>query len=146
MFHNILVAIDGSPTAQRALEHAIDLAQALNARLTILTVAPEVPAFARTGAIDVAALERAAEEEADERLRAALDLVPDSVSVTRILRRGAAAKEILAASREAPYDLLVLGSRGRSRLATNMLGSVARDVHFGTHLPMLVIHPEAKNQ
>ena len=144
MFHNILVAIDGSPTAHRALEHAIDLAEALHARLTVLTVAPEVPAFARGAAIDVAALERAAQDEADQRLRAAVELVPDTVSVTTVLRRGHAAKEILAASREAPYDLLVMGSRGRSRLATNMLGSVARDVHFGTNLPMLVVHPEAK--
>ena|SRR5436305_1851968 len=144
MFHDILVAIDGSPTAQRALEHAIDLADALHARLTILTVAPEVPGFARGAPVDVAALERAAEQEADERVRAAVDLVPDTVSVTHIVRRGSAAKEILAASQEGNYDLLVMGSRGRSRLATNMLGSVARDVHYGTTLPMLVVHPEHK--
>jgi nucleotide-binding universal stress UspA family protein len=144
MFHDILVAIDGSPTAQRALEHAIDLADALHARLTILTVAPEIPGFARGAPVDVTALERAAEEEASERVRAAVDLVPEAVSVTSIVRRGAAAKEILAVSREGTYDLLVMGSRGRSRLATNMLGSVARDVHFGTSLPMLVVHPEGK--
>jgi nucleotide-binding universal stress UspA family protein len=144
MFHDILVAIDGSETAQRALQHAIDLADALHAKLTILTVAPEVPAFARGAAIDVAALEKAAQDEAAERLRAALELVPDSVSVTTILRQGSAAKEILAISSGGTYDLLVMGSRGRSRLATNMLGSVARDVHFGTTLPMLVVHPETK--
>lgn len=142
VFRNLLVAIDGSPTAQRALGHAIDLAEALRARLTIVTVAPEVPGFARGAAVDVAALEQAAESEADKRLRAALELVPDSVSVTTILRHGSAAKQILAVSKEAQYDLLVMGSRGRSRLASNVLGSVTADVHFGTTLPMLVVRPE----
>ena len=142
MFRNILVAIDGSSTARRALEHAIELAQALNARLTIVTVAPEVPPFAVAAGVDIQALEKAAEDEAASDLRAAVELVPESVSVTTILRHGSAGKEIVAVSRESDYDLLVIGSRGRGRLASNVLGSVAREVHFGTTLPMLVIHPE----
>jgi nucleotide-binding universal stress UspA family protein len=142
VFHDILVAVDGSATAHRALEHAIDLAAALNARLTIVTVAPEVPAFARGAAIDVVALEKAAEDEADKRLREALELVPDNVSVTTILRHGAAAKEILKVSKERNYDLLVMGSRQRGRFVSNVLGSVAADVHFATTLPMLVVHPD----
>jgi nucleotide-binding universal stress UspA family protein len=142
VFRNILVAIDGSSTAQRALQQSIDLADALHARLTILTVAPEVPAFARTAGVDITAIEKASQDEADRLLRDALELVPDSVSVTTILRHGSAAREIVAASREGEYDLLVMGSRGRSRLASNVLGSVAAGVHFHTSLPMLVIHPE----
>jgi nucleotide-binding universal stress UspA family protein len=142
MFHNILVAIDGSSTAQRALEHAIDLAGALNARLTILTVAPEIPAYARSAPVDIVALEQAAEDEAAKRLREAVDQVPESVSVTTILRHGHAGKEILAVSKDGTYDLIVMGSRGRARLASNVLGSVAADVHFATTLPMLIVHPE----
>lgn len=141
MFRNILVAIDGSATAQRALEHAIDLADALHARLTVVTVAPEIPAFAAAAAVDIRALEKASEDEADRRLRAAVELVPDSVSVTTILRHGSPAREILAVSKDENYDLIVMGSRGRGRLASNVLGSVAGDTHFGSPLPLLVIHP-----
>ena len=43
MFRNILAAVDSSPTAQRGLQTAGELAEALNARLTLITVAPGVP-------------------------------------------------------------------------------------------------------
>ncbi len=142
MFRNLLVAIDGSPPAQRALEHGIDLAGALHARLTVVTVAPEIPHYAAAAGVDLDSLERAAEAEAEKRLRAAVELVPESVSITTILRHGPPAREILAVSREGEYDLLLMGSRGRGRLASNVLGSVTGDVHFGTRLPMLVVHPE----
>lgn len=143
MFRNILVAIDGSSTAQQALKHAIDLAEALNAQLTIVTVAPDVPTFARTAAaVDIAALEKAAENEAAERLRKALRLIPQSMSVTTIQRQGSAAKHILAVAEQGKHDLLVMGSRGRGRLASNVLGSVTAAVHFAITLPMLIIHPD----
>ena len=145
MFRNLLVAIDGSSTARLALQQAIDLAQALNARVTIVAVAPEVPAFAVSAGMDRAALRQAAEDEATRRLRAAVETIPGSVSVTTVMRHGYAAKGSLAVAREGQHDLLVMGSRGRGRLASNVLGSVAADVHFGTTLPMLVIHPEHKD-
>lgn len=142
MFRNLLVAIDGSSVAQRALQHAIELAEALHARLTIVAVVPELPTFALAAGVDTTALRKAADDEVERRLREAVDRVPDSVSVTTVLRHGPAAKEILAVSREGQHDLLIMGSRGRGRLASNMLGSVAADVHFGTTLPLLVVHPD----
>ena len=60
MFRNILVAIDASETARRALAEAADLAEALNARLTIIAVAPEVPGYAYRSEIDPTVLEREA--------------------------------------------------------------------------------------
>ena len=49
MFHNILVAIDGSPDSDEALTQAIDLASTQSARLTIFSAALAPPATAYMG-------------------------------------------------------------------------------------------------
>lgn len=141
MYHDILVAVDTSSTARRALEHATELAQALNARLTILSVVIPLPPFVYRAGIDVSSLQGEAEREAQDLVRTAADAAPDSVSITTRVRHGHAGEEIVRQAEEGDHDLVVLGSRGRGRLASNLLGTVAGSVHFHLHAPLLVVHP-----
>ena len=141
MFRNILVAFDGSATSQAALEVAIDLAQQLRSRLTVISVAPEIPGYAYRAAIDVEALRVEVEHETERLLREAVETVPDDVPVTSVLKHGRAGEEIVAQIEAGGHDLLVSGSRGRGRVATNLLGSVNAHVFFHRHIPMLVIPP-----
>jgi nucleotide-binding universal stress UspA family protein len=74
-------------------------------------------------------------EEVAARLRAAGRTVDVSV------RSGDAAGEIVAAAEESGAELIVLGSRGRTGLRRIILGSVARNVLYGSRASVLVVHP-----
>jgi nucleotide-binding universal stress UspA family protein len=53
VFTNILVGLDGSPSSRRALEHAIELARAGSAKLTLMTVAPPVATYVTLGGVSI---------------------------------------------------------------------------------------------
>lgn len=142
MFRNILVAIDSSETAQRALGEAVDLAQALNARLTIVCVAPEVPAYAYRAGVDAKKLEHEAEAQTEEILRVAADSIPEDLQVTTLLKHGHAGERIVEQVEAGDHDLLVMGSRGLGRVTSNLIGSTGAYVHFHSRVAMLVIHPD----
>jgi nucleotide-binding universal stress UspA family protein len=141
MFRDILVAIDGSPTARRALEEAARLAEALNARLTLIAVSPEVPGYAYRSGVDVGALEREAATETERILREAVDSLPEGLPVTTVLKHGNPGERIVEQIEAGDHDLLAMGSRGRGRLTTSLFGSVGAYVHYHSRVAMLVIHP-----
>ncbi len=88
-YHKILVAIDGSPDAEAALGHAVELARDQNALITLLTVAPPAatPVGAATSAppdmLDIHA----------KLLREATDSLPADVGVRSRLERGNAGRD-----------------------------------------------------
>jgi nucleotide-binding universal stress UspA family protein len=122
VFHRILVAYDGSHDSEAALELAVALARDQSARLTLLTVVPDVP-----GAVtSVAAGPYDLENFYTELQRRAQDAVPAEVSVTMLLQHGSPAQKISAAAEG--HDLVVMGTHGRGRLGEALAGSVSRAV------------------
>ena len=144
MFHNILVAVDGSEHADRALTEAIDMARAANARLTIITAVGEP----RSGAMmtfasgAVASLGPAMLREADKILRTAADRVPDDISVTTILTEQPIRTAILKRIEDGHHDLVVMGSRGRGTVRSAVLGSVSHHVLHHSPVPVLIVHAD----
>jgi nucleotide-binding universal stress UspA family protein len=139
MFRNILVAIDGSEAARQALEEAITFARKTGGRLTLIGVATPPrrvvgPYFVPYPTDEEVA--RAAEEAVDRAAAA----VPDDVPVATCVRRGPAAKAILERVDQAGHDLVVMGSHGRGRAGSLLLGSVSRTVLAQSPVPVLV-HP-----
>jgi nucleotide-binding universal stress UspA family protein len=138
VFHNILVAIDGSPTATAALEEAIDLARSDDARLVLLSVAAP-PRWRFAGPTYVPyptdeELQRAAWDV----LARAEALVPGDVAVSSVVRVGSPAAEIVRRAVEGGHDLIVMGSRGHGSLGSLLLGSVSRAVVARSAVPVLV--------
>jgi nucleotide-binding universal stress UspA family protein len=145
VFRSILVAYDASPPARLALEHAIDIARTQNSKLTIVTVAPPVTPYAALGGISPAELENDVGSWADRVAREAVAAAPDEVIVHHVERTGNVGEELVKELKEREYDLIVLGSRGRGRIETNVFGSVNAYVHYHTQTALLSIQSDAED-
>ncbi len=144
MFRNILVSVDGSDHAQRALQEAIDIARAGRGRLTLLTAVSQPPAWAAssiaTGAAALSALDL--EREAVQVMRQAVSQVPDDVPVTTLISRRPIRSALMKAVACGDYDVLVMGSRGRRALAASLLGSVSHYALNHSPIPVLIVHAD----
>jgi nucleotide-binding universal stress UspA family protein len=144
MFRNILVAVDGSPHADRALDEAIDIARTEHAKLTLITGAaePRTTAMIAMSAGAAATLGPELTRYAERVLREAVERVPDDVSVTTVLTEKPIRKAILKRIDEGRHDLVVMGSRGRGAVRSAVLGSVSHFVLHHSPVPVLVVHAD----
>jgi nucleotide-binding universal stress UspA family protein len=137
---HILVAHDFSDSAEAALETALALAGALQARVTLLH-AYEVPTYVFPESVvataDLVGQIRGAAEEAlanvAERAR------KNGVKIDTILRQGVAWSEIDAVARDLKCDMVVMGTHGRRGLSRALLGSVAEKVVRTAPCPVLTV-------
>jgi nucleotide-binding universal stress UspA family protein len=144
MFRNILVCVDGSAHAERALDEAIDLAESERSRLTILTAIPRPPYWACTPST-VAGIQSLADDlakEAQEALRAAVERIPASIPVTTILTEEPIREALMERIKSGQHDLVVMGSRGRGALTSSLLGSVSHYALNHSQVPVMIIHAE----
>jgi Universal stress protein family len=88
LFLNILVGIDGSPSSQRALEYAIELARAERARLTLITVAPPAASFIMLAGVMPDAMREELDKWARGQLADAVRTVPDELNAHTVQGRG----------------------------------------------------------
>jgi nucleotide-binding universal stress UspA family protein len=143
MFHNILVAVDGSPDAEQALTEAIDLAESEHTRLTLITAVTQLPAT-----VYIAAGQRLGQllddagAEAEAILREARERVPEDVSVTCVLSERPIRLALMRQIAEGHHDLVVMGSRGRGAVRAALLGSVSHYVLHHSPIPVLVVHAD----
>jgi len=140
---NILVGLDGSPSSQRALEHAIDLARAGGGKLTLMTVAPPVATYVTLAGVSIETMSAELDKWAANLLDEAARAVPSDVTADRVQGRGDAGPEILKELKRGGYDLVVLGTRGRGRTQEGLLGSVNGYIHFHAQIPLLSVPDKA---
>jgi nucleotide-binding universal stress UspA family protein len=142
--HRLLVAVDGSSTAELALRGAVTVARRDHAAVTLLIVVPDLIAEASRwpmgGAPDPAALQADADDEASRLLRETVARMPPDLPVTTVVRRGKPGHEICAQARErGDYDAILLGARGLGRIGS-LMGSVSSYVLNHADTAVFVAH------
>ncbi|WP_254547392.1 universal stress protein [Halomarina pelagica] len=133
MFTNVLVPTDGSPTAEAALVHAIDLASHADAVVHVVYVADVT--VARGGPM----LDLLRQEGERITKEAASQVSAAGLSVTRAVVEGRPSAEILDYADDARIDLIVMGTRGRTGLDRLFMGSVAARVVRFAAVPVLTV-------
>jgi nucleotide-binding universal stress UspA family protein len=155
MYSQILVPLDGSENAERALPHAQELAQAAGAILHLIQVVShsEELDMVRGGGYDFLAAEYSQQlareviaariNRAGEYLKeVAMRLESEGIKAETAVREGAAAENIIQYAQEKGIDLIIMGTRGQGGIQRFLLGSTTDRVLRTGHLPVLVVPPE----
>ena len=125
----LLVAVDGSKQANKALEYAIQLCQHYKAKMTLLHVEKG----------ELSALEPGVAKQIGEQILAeAATRAKDTTFETR-LEFGNPARIILKVAKQENYNLIILGSRGVSSVKRFLLGSVSADVSMHAQRSVLIV-------
>lgn len=144
MYKRIVVALDGSPTSDRALDEAIGLGRQHGAELLLLHVTEEP--LPLTGEAQWVMLQIPPEvyakigEELLERARLKVVQAGLEVEVKRVDAAGRRMGKVIA--EQAGHwrgDLLVIGTHGRRGIDRLLLGSVAEAVIRAADMPVLLI-------
>ena len=141
MFRSVLVAVDGSDHAVRALAEAVDLARAEGAGLTVITVVtpPPLPVLASPYAVPPPRDREELEREGEAILQEALGSVPEDVLHATAVCTGSPGPAIVERITEGKHDLAVLGSRGRGAIRSLFLGSVSHYVLHHSPIAVLIV-------
>ena len=137
MIKNILVPVDGSEGADRAIEKAVMLAEICGAKLNFLYVA-NINQLAINAVLSDAILDSVT-KAGNVILDRALEMVPAGVAKESFSDTGSPAVVILDFAESNDIDLIVMGSRGLGVVKGVLLGSVSQYVVEQSKCPVLVV-------
>jgi nucleotide-binding universal stress UspA family protein len=142
VYKTVVVGTDGSPTADKAVQAAADVARSWGSALHIVTAfrSPRSGMGAATGVdlVDSGAGQALAEEGARAVGVSAMERFGDGLAAEAHAAQGNADDVILSAAEEVGADLIVVGSKGM-RGARRYLGSVPNSVAHGADCAVLVV-------
>ena len=141
MINKILVPVDGSEIALRAMKFAIEVAQKFNSEVIVLNVdipydlSRIKPPLRDKDGNEIASGQLTPLEEAE---REAKRIGYDRISFKTYIDIDPAEK-IVEANEKADVDLIVMGNRGMGVLAGFFLGSVSTKVSQSAHCPVTIV-------
>jgi nucleotide-binding universal stress UspA family protein len=135
---HVLVCTDFGSAAEHALDIALPIARAFDAKLTLFHVwSVPTPIYAEALSWPTEELEDAARRSLEELRNAVVTKHPRT---TAALDAGEPWQRILAYVKEHAVDLVVVGTQGRRGLPRLVLGSVAEKLVRLSPVPVLTTH------
>jgi nucleotide-binding universal stress UspA family protein len=139
MFKHILAPLDGSALSVCALPHAMTMARAFGAQVTLLRVAERERDPGLSQAIDPVEWQ-IYKAEAEAYLNELLDRFQAAgLQARKALLEGQAAERIIQFVREHEVDLVVMSTHGQSGLSDWNVSSVVQKVILRTHTPVMLV-------
>jgi nucleotide-binding universal stress UspA family protein len=141
-FKNILVAYDSSSFSNRAFKRALDVAESNKSKITIVTVVTGIyqPSIGFTMKYSEKMLEKYTKtlQKTFSNLESAAKEKNIKISL-KILQDPSVAKAITNYVNSRKFDLVVIGSHGRTGLNKMILGSVANSITQKVKCPIMVV-------
>ncbi len=135
---SILVPIDGSDHAEKALDYALNMAEKHDAKVEILTVVDEVktsPDWAREYSEK---LKEQGEEVLAKTFSKAVKQKPN-IKISKRLAEGYTSEKILECAENGHHDLIIMGNRGMGLVRSLVLGGVSSRVVNQADIPVLIV-------
>jgi len=140
MFNTILVALDGSPAGQIALDRAVEIAKAGNAKLHAAYVV-ETGLFSslptdNTVEVMYNVLQKEGESVLD---KAKTYAAAHGVTLTTHIKFGHAGSEIITLAGKEKAELVIVGSHGKSQTDRLLIGSVSTFIVTHSQVSTMVV-------
>lgn len=154
MFKKILVPYDGSEHSVKALDTAMEIAEKLNGKITLIhvysgdmPVLMYVPTDLEPSVGEYLLSQEDFSKIAEASQRAAASILAKGekkvrakgIAVETLLKKGHIVQEILEAVKNGKFDLIVIGAKGVSKIREMLLGSVSEKVIRNAQCPVLVV-------
>lgn len=147
-YRHILIATGGAEHSLRAEARAAELAKALGARLTVLSVmrlAGTAEGMVAGLPMEAGSISAQVYEDLQARQQSILDeararLAAQGLEVAARLESGSAGRAIVDVAKELNCDLIVVGRRKLSAVGALALGSVSDFVNRHAHCDVLIVH------
>lgn len=139
MLDHILVPLDGSPLAECVLPHTVALAQAFDARITLLQVLGQAQAAGRTPVVNPLDW-HIRKAEAESYLDGVVPRLREiGLQTEKALLEGRAAERIVEFAQEQGASLIVLSSHGRSGLSGWNISGVVQKIILRACMPTMIV-------
>jgi len=137
-FQNILVPTDGSEYTNSAIDKALELAKVVGGRITALYVLDQTMISNMPVDVAVRNIHDALEKEGDDAVRYVRERAESmGIPVKVLVKEGVPVNVIVDESSN--YDVIVMGTLGRTGVSKFLMGSVAEKVVRASRCPVMVV-------